>query len=256
MVRTVASLFALALASVSLGAAAAPQKAVETRISGKGYTFHYDYPEVVKRFPDLHQQIEKDKATQLSELRALAAEWVRDAPERARETDLETQTRWAVVTDLPGWLSLTQDSYGYSGGAHGNWGRSSLVWDKRAGRSRQPIDLFSSPAAFDRAVQTRYCDLLDKERSQKRDGATIDRSQKDDWMQACPKPSELTLIFGSSNGKAFNRLAVYAGPYAVGPYVEGDYEISLPVTPQMLAAVKPVYRASFALNPGQGKARK
>jgi hypothetical protein len=58
---------------------------------------------------------------------------------------------------------------------------------------------------------------------------------------------EDTVIFlGSAKGKAFDRIGVYYGPYVAGPYAEGDFEFTLPVSPAILAAVKPRYRAAFA----------
>jgi hypothetical protein len=237
---------ALLLMSASL-ADAAPQ--TETKLSGESYSFEYSYPPIVTQFPAMQKHVEDIKEAQLEQLKGWAVDWVKDSPERAKEIDLETISDWKLVTNMPAYLSLTFDSWSYTGGVHGNWGRSSMVWDKKASQSMEPIDMFTSRTAFDKLVQTPYCDKLDIERSKKRDGEKVDRSQADDWMQACPKPSELVVILGSSNGKAFNRLAIYAAPYAVGPYSEGDYEIDLPITPQLLAAVKPAYRSSFALTP-------
>ena len=54
------------------------------------------------------------------------------------------------------------------------------------------------------------------------------------------------MILGSSNGKAFDRIGILVAPYEAGPYAEGDYEITLPVTDAVIAAVKPEYRPSFA----------
>ena len=63
----------------------------------------------------------------------------------------------------------------------------------------------------------------------------------------CIKPSEQTVILGSSNGKAFDKIGILVGPYAAGPYAEGDYELTFPVTARLLAAAKPEYRAAFAV---------
>ena len=63
----------------------------------------------------------------------------------------------------------------------------------------------------------------------------------------CIKPSEQTVILGSSNGRTFDKVGVLAGPYAAGPYAEGDYEFTLPVTPALLKAVKPEYRGAFSV---------
>lgn len=233
----------------SAGVVAAPAKDIKTEEKGAGYSFSFSYPAFIGQFPALQKNIETQKTETLAELKDWAKEWVAENPDRASESDLESQVTWLSVANLPGYLSLTIDEWSYTGGAHGGWGRGSMIWDKKASVERKPVSLFTSAEAFDKVVQTPFCDLLDVERSAKRDGEKVDRSQTDDWMQACPKPSELTVILGSSDGKKFNRLAVYAGIYSVGPYVEGDYEIDLPVTPKLLAAVKPEYRGIFAVTP-------
>ena len=43
----------------------------------------------------------------------------------------------------------------------------------------------------------------------------------------------------------FDEVEFVASPYTAGPYAEGEYELVLPVTRQLIAAIKPVYRASF-----------
>ncbi len=249
-----AALGALALLSATT-ALAAPDNGVEIIDKGKGYSFEYNYPGVIRQFPTLEQKMLSEKDVQLAELKEWGAEWATENPDRASETDMQLQINWRTVADLPRFLSLTIDEWSYTGGAHGSWGRGSLIWDKKSATEIKPLALFTSNEAFDKVVRTPFCDKLDIERSKKRDGEKVDRSQTDDWMQACPKPSELTVILGSSNGQTFNRLAIYAGIYSVGPYVEGDYEIDLPVNAKLLAAVKPAYRSYFTLSPAGSKKR-
>ena len=55
-----------------------------------------------------------------------------------------------------------------------------------------------------------------------------------------------TLILGSRNHKTFDRIGFLIAPYEAGPYAEGSYEVTLPVTPAVLAAVKPEWRGAFA----------
>ncbi|MGL5839755.1 MAG: DUF4163 domain-containing protein [Sphingorhabdus sp.] len=232
----------------AIPAMAAP-KDVSLETKGEGYSFSFSYPQIVTQFPKLKTKVENERQSALQEAVEDGKSWMKDRPENFGGITLDRQISWQQVTNLPNYLSLSIDDYRYDGGAHGNFWRSSFIWDKAAAKRIKPLDMFSSKAAFDRLVQTPYCDLLDVERSHKRNGEKVDRSKSDDWMQACPKPSDLVVILGSSNGKQFNRVAIYAAPYAVGPYSEGDYEIDMGITPQLLAAVKPAYRASFALTP-------
>ena len=51
---------------------------------------------------------------------------------------------------------------------------------------------------------------------------------------------------GTAGKMAFDRIGFLIGPYAAGPYAEGSYDVTLPVTPAVIAAVKPEFRAAFA----------
>ena len=55
-----------------------------------------------------------------------------------------------------------------------------------------------------------------------------------------------TVLVGSSNGKTFNRIGVWFGPYVAGPYAEGAYELTFGVDKAILDAVKPAYKAAFS----------
>ena len=67
-----------------------------------------------------------------------------------------------------------------------------------------------------------------------------------DMFDECIDPVAETVILGSSNGQSFNRIGILVPPYEAGPYAEGDYEVTVPVTSAVLAAVKPEYRSSFS----------
>jgi hypothetical protein len=62
----------------------------------------------------------------------------------------------------------------------------------------------------------------------------------------CPPLDELVILLGSSDRQAINRIGLIAPPYVAGPYAEGSYEVTLPVTRAVLQAVKPRYRDAFA----------
>jgi hypothetical protein len=232
----------------ALPASAAP-KDVTFETEGDGYQFGFSYPAVIAQLPKLKAQLDKERTDTLAEIKADAKAWKEDQPKDMSEITLDRQIRWTQVANLPAYLSLAEDAYRYDGGAHGNFGRISTIWDKAAAKRINPIDMFASKMAFDRLVQTPYCDLLDAERSWKRNGERVDRNQTDDWKQTCPKPSELVMILGSSDGKKFNRMAIYVAPYGAGPYSEGDYEIDLPITAALIAIVKPRYKSAFAVTP-------
>ena len=139
-------------------------------------------------------------------------------------------------------LSLSVDAGSYTGGAHGNSGTSALLWDRAAGKEIRNVDLFAEPANRDRLLTQRWCDALNKAREEKR-GEPVGG---DGMFDECPKLDELAIIPADKNGNGrFDMLMLVADPYVAGPYVEGSYEIELPVTPEMVSAFKNDYRASF-----------
>lgn len=208
------------------------------------FEFDYSYPAAAGVIPGLKSQLDSDIDRQKAELADGAREQQAEAKKNGFEyRPLGRWIAWKIVTDLPGWLSLSQDIGTYEGGAHPNHGFSALIWDKQANRRRDPLDMFTSKEALSRAIRKDFCAALDRERAKKRSGE--DGGSVIPEFEECIDPVESTIILGSSNRKAFDRIGVLIGPYEAGPYVEGDYEVTLPVTPSVLAAVRPEYRSTF-----------
>ena len=236
---------AAATASPTAPAAAAAVKAVAVAASNPLYEFDYAYPAQAAAIPALGKWLDADLAKQRAELVKNA----RIGQAEAKRSGFDYHpyshaTQWAVVTDLPGWLSLSAQRYEYAGGAHGNPWRDALVWDKAAGRRLKASDLFASPAAVSAAIRAPFCAALDQQRAAKRGGAA--NAAAGDPFTACIDPVASTLILGSADNAHFTRIGVLVGPYEAGPYSEGNYEVTLPVTAAVLGAVKPQYRNAFA----------
>lgn len=230
-------------ASSAASAVAATARKVEE--SNDLYEFDYAYPAAAGAIPGLKATLDKELEQGRAELIANAKAQRAGAEEAGFPyRTISSTTTWQVVTDLPDWLSLSALVGEYSGGAHPNHGFTALLWDKRANVKRAPLDLFVSKEALSKAIRADFCDAIDKQRAEKR-GERIDRSSGDMFSE-CIDPTASTVILGSSNRRVFDRIGVLVGPYEAGPYVEGDYEATLPVTPAVLAAVKPEYRSSFA----------
>lgn len=240
---------AAAIALTLLAAAPAPRPGgVEVKTAD--YTFSYRWPAAVEAIPALRARLDAEQAGLRRDLARNAAEWreaVASDPDLHRDriwVPYDMQTEWKVVTSLPGWLSLSKTFSIYEGGAHPNHDFGALVWDRTAGQARKPLDLFVSARALDAAVRKPFCDALDAQRAERR-GEPVNRASGDDF-DACIAPSEQTVILGSSNRKTFNRIGILVAPYAAGPYAEGSYDITVPVTPAVLQAVKPEFRAAFS----------
>jgi hypothetical protein len=97
----------------------------------------------------------------------------------------------------------------------------------------------SGLAAITRAP---YCKSLANEQVKRREGEKLDLPE----FNECPKYSDLAIapVDKNKNGR-FDIIAFTASPYVAGPYAEGEYEIELPVTRQLIAAMKPDYRSSY-----------
>lgn len=208
------------------------------------YSFHYSWPDAAGRIPALAALLDARLDADRAELKAQTAQAQKDAQaEGFPWRPYDRSTAWAVITDLPDWLSLSADLYQYSGGAHGMATFDSLVWDKRKGAARAPLDLFSSPDALEAAIKPQFCTLLDRQRAAKR-GAEESRAGGG-LFDECITLASTTVILGSSNSRTFDRIGFLIPPYEAGPYAEGTYEVTMPVTARIIAAVRPEYRESF-----------
>jgi len=226
--------------------APAPQEVAFTDNAKQGEAtrdFAYTWPAAVSAIPQLARRLAGERDRLLAEQKV---EWAGALKEFAGEDCGGCVTRdfaktWQVVANLPRFLSLSASFSAYTGGAHGNYGTAALVWDRSAKRAFDPKTMFRSPAALQEALGPAWCKALKAER-QKRLG----ESYTDDGFFACPPVKDLALLLGSSDRKRFNRIGLIADPYVAGSYAEGQYEVTLPVTAQVLAAVKPAYRSAFA----------
>lgn len=219
-----------------------PAEARAEKIENDLIDFEYAYPAAAAAIPALRQQLDAELAKQKAALVASAKEERAAAKDDGRDYHpLGHWQEWQVVANLPSWLSLSAQVGTYEGGAHPNSHFETLLWDKTAGRDREPLALFDKPA-LEAAIRDKFCAALDRERVKRR-GQPVKRDQ---MFGECIDPLEEVVILGSANGQAFDRIGVLIAPYEAGPYAEGSYEVTLPVTDAVFSAVKPPYRQFFA----------
>lgn len=207
------------------------------------FLFEYAYPAEAGNIPELAALLD----ARLVRVREGLARDSRQAREDARGNGFPFNKYsigigWSVVAETPRFLSLSAAISSYSGGAHGNAGFDALVWDKEAVRAMEPGAFFSSTEALDAAIGTRLCDLLQRERAARR-GAEAELGGAFD---ECVPLTDTTVLLGSTNARAFNRIGVLIAPYVAGPYAEGTFEFTVPVDAEVLAAVREEYRSAFA----------
>lgn len=225
--------------------APAPDKEAFTDKATQGEAereFAYSWPAQVSAVPALaaHFTAERDrlladqKADWEGALKEFSFEQCAGCVMRSFEKE------WEVVADLPRFLSLSATFYEYSGGAHGNGAFDALVWDREAKAAFDPKEMFR-PEALQDALGAAWCKALKAQRMER-----LGEDYSDDGFFQCPPIADLTVLVGSSGGTAFDRIGLLAAPYVAGSYAEGSYEVTLPVTDTVIAAVKPEYKAAFA----------
>ena len=231
--------------------AQAPQ-AYGITVETENLTFKYSYPKTLGRERALSDYLNQNG---YKEMMNFAADTDRDHAEAANSNGAYTphpyqyQVDWNEVAEIPAYISLSREWYNYMGGAHGMHGTDSLLWDKSSSAAVEPLTLFSGAGQFDQALQTEFCAQLDIQRAEKR-GHPIARgsgADGDNSFEQCITPSAQTIILGSAQGKSFDTVSINVGPYEAGPYVEGSYQVDLPVTKAIISAVKPEHRSHFAV---------
>lgn len=205
--------------------------------------FSYSWPAAVSAVPELVERFTAERDKLLADQKADYAEAQKEfaGQDCVSCINRDFQKTWEVVADTPRFLSLSVGLYEYSGGAHGNSGTGGLVWDREAKTALEPEAFFISEKALQAALGARWCKLLEAERN-KRFGGEVG----DDSVFPCPPIKDLTVLLGSKSKTRFDRIGLIADPYVAGSYAEGQYEFTIPVTAEVLKAVKPEYRAAFA----------
>ncbi len=240
---------AVATATNAAAAPAAKPVAIADadKIEGGGREFSYKWPAAAAAYPGLATTLRADSDRILANEKKEWAEAIKDMPADCtpcRNRSFEKE--WKVVADTPGFLSLSGDFSTYTGGAHGMYGRESLVWDKTARKTMDGVELFRSPQALNDALGRKLCTALDAERTKRRGDAMPKDTSDALGFDACQQVKDATVLVGSSTGKAFDRIGIWFGPYVAGPYAEGSYELTFPVDAAVLKAVKPDYAGAFA----------
>ena len=203
--------------------------------------FSYAYPRQAAAAPllatKLQAEYRRDKAQALlgaREDRRLAAK-----DKRPFHTHY-FHAKWTMAGQSPQLLVLISRTETFTGGAHGGTGFSSLIWSFRRNQEITLGDLLIPPADL-ASTHKLYCKLLDAERLKRRNGEHLTGE-----FARCPGLSELVIAPSDKNGNGrFDTMRIIAPEYVAGPYVEGAYDLSVGVTPQLIAEVRPAYRASF-----------
>jgi hypothetical protein len=221
---------------------AANAKPFKTELKNKWLDFEYGWSSEANAIPALVQRFTADMKKQRASLTAMAQ---KDAADRKKQdfpfNAYQQVTSITTVGETPRLLSLRNDTYQFTGGAHGNSGAKAILWDRKLNKQIDFSALFRNGSGYLTVLRSPYCKLLNAERKKRRQGEQLGGE-----FDQCPKFSELTLMPADPKKKGrFNQILIVADPYVAGPYVEGSYDISVPVSAGLVAKLKPEYRGSF-----------
>lgn len=209
--------------------------------------FSYSWSTEANAVPALARRFRNDAATRKAEmLRSAAAEKAFRVKEKMDWNGLQFSRAWKTSGQSARLLSLVSSTGAYTGGAHPNSNTTAVLWDRRLAREITIASLLRSGQSWDGAIRQPFCVLLNRERAKRRQEPV----QGGAWPSQCPALKELTVALADENRNGrFDHLAITADAYVAGPYAEGAYEISLPLTATMLSRLKPDYRPSFEPQP-------
>jgi hypothetical protein len=233
---------------------AEPNKAVQTAAKPvsferetETFTYSHGYPAEAAAIAPLARLLEAERAQGLADLEKEAAEAQKDAKANDYPYNPHMMSvSWSITGNTAPVLAMLGEISSYTGGAHGNTGYEALLWDKAAARRITIEQLFTDMKAALEPLRQRYCDALNAERLERR-GEYAGEFDPEDSFNACPPFGDLVIVPSAVGQDGFDRIMFVAAPYVAGPYAEGVYEISVPVTAQTVATVKPDYRAAFSV---------
>lgn len=233
----------LLIAAPLLCLAAAAQKPVKIVRSSGALEFSYSWPGEAAAIPALDRRFRKDLTKDYREALATALDDQKAYKEYGRTGVRDfTSMDWTTLGVTPRLLSLESQFSNFTGGAHPNTSYGSLLWDRKLNRETSTQALLTRPPNFAAITRAAYCKALNAERAKRRQGMEVDLPD----FNSCPQYSELAIAPADRNRDGrFDHIQFVASPYLAGPYVEGEYAIAVPVTPKLVAAMKPQYRSSF-----------
>jgi len=229
----------IAIATMLIAAGTGSHKVVR---NSAALDFTFEWPAEAAAIPALDHRLYNEAKRNLAEAQANAREDQALARQQKRDFNphLFSMT-WTTAGQSPRLLSLQSDLGTFTGGAHPNSNQGSLLWDRKLNKEIGFISIFLRAVAFANLTRDAYCSALNKQRRKRREGEVLEGE-----FSKCPQYSELAIapVDKNKNGR-FETIQFVASPYVAGPYVEGEYELDLPVTTQLIAAIRPEFRNSF-----------
>ncbi len=205
--------------------------------------FNYSWSAEASSIPILVRRLRGDLETSWSAASRTAQASRAEAMAAKRPFNGHTfSRRWTTAGQSSRLLSLEGQTLILTGAAQPAHGAEGLLWDRSTRTEIKAERLFAAGNDLGKLVHTPFCVTLEGERARRR-GVPV---RAGDAFSQCPKLSELAVVPADSNAnRRFDRFRLIAPNGVAGPYAEGRYDIAVPVTPALRAALKPAYRSSF-----------
>jgi hypothetical protein len=201
---------------------------------GANYAFAFAYPAAAARIPALDALLRRAKDVAAREFRTLA-EHARAHPGQW----FHEEAIYRVDADLAELLALSFETSNYQGGAHGDYGGGTLIWDKAANRPIEFGALFRDrPAAFAEVARL-FCPPFNqvRRRSFERGGGRV--------VDRCPDPPYYPALVANPGGRIATLRLLFVQHDG---YAGGSYTVEIPVTPGLIVLLRPRFRAAFAVS--------
>lgn len=196
-------------------------------------------PEAIRSFPDLYADLYQREVGSLKDY-AEGAQADRSEFGGGDFPPYEKAIDYSAPVETGRLFSMIRSDFDHSGGAHPNTVASSLLWDKATNTALSADDLFAKDA--DRAaIERTLCDAVTA--AKKNRPGSVPLAATGTW--SCPQLKGVSVALAASNAaEKASGLIFLLDAYAVGPYVEGAYYLSVPFS-TLGAAINPAYANDF-----------
>lgn len=198
-------------------------------------------PQQLAAYPAVHRQLFQELSREAEEfVRTQAPEHAGMVREGAGFGPFWSVTGVSFASESPRLAAFVGQSSDFTGGAHPNSGLWPLIIDRQTGARIQPASLFRPDADYAR-LDRALCDAIHAARRER----TGETPAADDGF-TCPtwRDSEFVPAPSTTPGKLGGLVFLFS-PYAVGPYAEGAYEVTVSLS-VFQAALKAEYAGEFA----------
>jgi hypothetical protein len=202
-------------------------------------------PDLLANDPELHARLYAEGVKDLKGFVEGAA--AAHAEDSTDTTPYAKNVTWTAAADTSKLLSLRQEIFEFTGGAHPNTTLQALLWDKSLKRPLQPAGLFRPGADLSR-LDAALCQGLAEQKKQ-RLGSAFTPAGGDNWR--CPNWADSAFVLTPSTvaGKA-GGLTFLFSPCSEGACVEGPYEATVPLA-AFQRELAPAYVDEFAGAPAK-----